>query len=261
MNPPTIIRKAGIKLTHNTPVWRWRHNFRRTLLHNVDLGKPGAARQDLRELRRDGITLRNASDFFDDSGNALLTQIRSIADARLQDDDTQAMLQESHSGDQRKEYVYNMMDGDFSVDDPFIQLAVHPSLLGIASSYLGMKCFLANVNLWVNFLTPVPPKETQLWHRDPDDWLILKVFIYLSDVTETTGPFCFVPETHLRGPLQLKGFRGKGRVTDEEMMAEVPAERWQVNTGPAGTIVFADTTGFHRGLKPVDDHRILLQYV
>jgi hypothetical protein len=37
------------------------------------------------------------------------------------------------------------------------------------------------------------------------------------------------------------------RTEDAQMAAVVPQNRWKVATGSAGTIVFADTHGYHRG--------------
>lgn len=36
-----------------------------------------------------------------------------------------------------------------------------------------------------------------------------------------------------------------------------PSE-WKINTGPSGTVVLADTNGYHKGLKPESGHRVLL---
>jgi hypothetical protein len=37
------------------------------------------------------------------------------------------------------------------------------------------------------------------------------------------------------------------RVEEEAMDTCVPREQWRTITGPAGTVVFADTAGYHRG--------------
>ena len=39
----------------------------------------------------------------------------------------------------------------------------------------------------------------------------------------------------------------KPSITDEEVAAAVPAEDRLAMTGPAGTMIFCDTSGFHRG--------------
>ena len=47
-------------------------------------------------------------------------------------------------------------------------------------------------------------------------------------------------------------------------MAEVvPPDDWRVLSGPPGTVVFAETCGYHKQLKPVSDERVKLvaQYV
>ena len=81
--------------------------------------------------------------------------------------------------------------------------------------------------------------------------MILKVFVYLSDVSEENGPFVYAPGTHLLGQVRrnpefsLDG--GVARTTDTQMDAIVSRKDWVSCCGPAGTIVLADTHGYHRG--------------
>lgn len=39
-----------------------------------------------------------------------------------------------------------------------------------------------------------------------------------------------------------------------------PPSSWQVCTGPAGTMILADTLGFHRGGKPTRGERVLVTF-
>ena len=76
------------------------------------------------------------------------------------------------------------------------------------------------------------------------------MYIYLSDVSETDGPFCYVPEStinkkyaHVAPQTAICG----GYVTAEKIEANVPEVERLTITGPAGTVIFCDTTGLHRG--------------
>jgi hypothetical protein len=40
---------------------------------------------------------------------------------------------------------------------------------------------------------------------------------------------------------------GVRRTTDDQMNAVFPKENWKKGTGKKGTIIFADTRGFHKG--------------
>ena len=124
-----------------------------------------------------------------------------------------------------------------------------------------MRRYLRYVNVWYAFPTHGLAKETQLWHRDDPDHLTVKLFIYLKDVDEGSGPFCFIPRTHPLGSLnKIRARAREGRTNDEEMASAVPPAHWKVCTGPAKTVVLADTTGFHKGLKPETKHRLLLVF-
>ena len=77
------------------------------------------------------------------------------------------------------------------------------------------------------------------WHRDAEDFHVLRTVLYLNDVTEEGGPFEYVPR-----PLQAAGNRAlsdDGMCTNDEMAAEVPRELWKRCVGPAGTVVIADS--------------------
>jgi hypothetical protein len=52
----------------------------------------------------------------------------------------------------------------------------------------------------------------------------------------------------------------RGRITDTEMAEAVPPEHWKICTGPAQTVILCDTSAFHKGLKPTNGHRILLEF-
>ena len=81
---------------------------------------------------------------------------------------------------------------------------------------------------------------------------ILKVFVCLEDVSETTGPFSYAPGTQLGGdidkiPASYQEPDGTHRTTDEMMNEVVPREQWIRATGKRGSVIFADTHGYHKG--------------
>jgi hypothetical protein len=108
-------------------------------------------------------------------------------------------------------------------------------------------------NVWHNFASTSAPRDSQLWHRDPEDRYIVKMFVYLTDVNEGGGPLFYAPATHGLGRVKSrpKAFKEEGsgatRSTDEQMCVVVPKERWITAIGSKGTVVFADTRGYHKG--------------
>lgn len=84
----------------------------------------------------------------------------------------------------------------------------------------------------------------QMYHADndtPTGWL--KVFIYLTDVSEENGPHVFVPGSHRERPVALAR---DGRFSDEEVERHFGPGRKL--TGPAGTVIVENTQGFHKAL-------------
>jgi len=149
--------------------------------------------------------------------------------------------------------------GSFDADDPFVQIALHPRVLAVANGYLRLRSTLRALELWLTEPTPGPAIQTQLWHRDGDDLLNVKLFVYFSDVTRAAGPFTYAPRTHPLGDRrELPEHDAEWRSTDEQLARVVPGDEWLVCEGLPGTAVFADTCGYHKQLKPTTDERLML---
>ena len=109
---------------------------------------------------------------------------------------------------------------------------------------------LEYVDVW--YTPPVEDPErrsSQRWHRDFNDRHLLKAFLYLGDVDEESGPFEYVPRTAPGSELEhLWPWRplGDNYPPEEELDAKV-ADRAVRFTAPKGTLIFCNTSGFHRG--------------
>jgi hypothetical protein len=129
-----------------------------------------------------------------------------------------------------------------------------PAILGIASEYLGCKPTISSIGIRWSFPSPASPAETQLFHRDPDDWRFLKLFVYLSDVDVQSGPHAYVLGSHqTAATLRAKPFRHDALVRD------YGRDNILVVTGAAGTTFIADTHGIHMGIPPSAGARLILQ--
>ena len=163
----------------------------------------------------------------------------------------------------KKTYVFEYLDRNPAVDPQSIytRFALHRNIWQSANAYVGMLTSMRYCNVWHSFPSQAQPRQAQLWHRDPDDLYIVKVFVYLSDVDQGAGPFTYAPGTHRKGQVrqepdyQLEG--DTKRSTDAQMAAVVPCDHWVTCTGPRGTIVFADTTGYHKGGLSRERDRVL----
>ena len=147
------------------------------------------------------------------------------------------------------------------VNDKFLKVCLSDPILRIVCCYFGMFSRLVDIGLWYNVVTDGSDVFSQRWHRDNEDRQIVKIFLYLRDVDHTNGPFCYIPKTHNAGPykrifpqtIELSMYPPEGAV--EKAFATIQK---QVCIGKAGTIIFADTTGFHKGGHPKFGGRLLL---
>jgi hypothetical protein len=150
-------------------------------------------------------------------------------------------------------------------NDVFVKFALQPRIAGLVQRYFGVPCHLNEVRLLLSRPTPGhAPSGPQHWHRDPDDWMTVSVFVYLTDVDEGTAPFCYVPLQHSRSLYGRAGmFRQLARITPDHVMETVvPREHWVEVTGPKGTVVFLDSAScYHRGKQARSGQRLCLQLV
>ena len=208
------------------------------------------------ELDRDGIAvtsidalLEDNSDFAElDSAVAGLLEgkEREIADLKLSAGNETAIG--------KKTFNLEMLGSDltFDVEEVFARFALNDSLLNIANAYFRMFAVLRYYNVWYTAATNSTARESQLWHFDREDRFILKAFLYLNDVDDGAGPFTYAPGTHKKGKYRsiepeyfVEG--GVRRTTDEQMSAVFPEDKWIRGIGKKGTLIFADTRGFHKG--------------
>src|ERR1043166_4505382 len=101
-------------------------------------------------------------------------------------------------GNEIKSYVFDLFERRhlFEPEDIFIRFAVRPEIATVANAYFGMLTKLSFCNVWHNLPMRGKARESQLWHRDPEDRYILKLFVYMTDVDEESGPLSYAPGTH-----------------------------------------------------------------
>jgi len=137
---------------------------------------------------------------------------------------------------------------------PIVDIANDPGLLQIVQNFLGAKPTISNINMWWSFGGRKQAEHAQLFHRDLDDWKFCKLFIYLTDVREESGPHIYVQKSS-QSPL----FRKIRRYSDAEVGDTFGTNNILTFTGVKGTAFIVDTYGFHKGLLPKSDNRLLLQ--
>lgn len=147
--------------------------------------------------------------------------------------------------------------------DPFIRFVSSNTIIKTAASYLQILPKLRMFSLHSTILLPpsAPTVFSQNWHRDPDDMKIVKVFLYLSDVDSIkAGPFTYICGSQYGGKWRnifpqrppMGSYPPK-----EELESLVKPKDIKICTGKAGTLIFCDTSGLHRGGHSVDKRRIM----
>lgn len=137
-------------------------------------------------------------------------------------------------------------------DDPWFAACASRRMLDVANTYLRMWSKLEYVDVWYSVPQPKEANRvsSQLWHRDYNDKHLLKAFLYLVDVDEEMGPFQYIAGSHPGGPYAdawpWKPL-GKNYPSEGELEKRIPESATQTFVGPSASLVFCNTSGFHRG--------------
>jgi hypothetical protein len=261
----SLRRRVAYAGRHFTPTWRYGFNLRSTLAYRLD--RPtlaGEAARVLDELNRNGVAVTSFDKLLDD--RACFDELSDAVD-RLETEWAARLAAESEAANRhdaaRKTFIHQLL-GDHPRLDPasvYARFALQRPILQIANEYFGMYTRLRFYNVWHTLTTRGEARESQLWHFDREDHLILKLFVYFSDIDEGAGPFTYAPGTHPKGAIKRRpeSFVENGvvRVNDSRMSAVVPPENWVKAIGPKGTMLFADTRGYHKGGLARTKDRIL----
>ncbi len=235
------IIKTYFRIRALYPVWRI---LNRKAISTFRMPNLNAVQQRIiKDLCEKGIAIAHITDLFDD---AVL--------AALMSDFTKMKSEQKQRQEPTKRFLTSFikLPAVINTEDNFIKFILDPKIVDIAHSYLGMQskfyCYTLNTT------TPVKegerPQQSQRWHRDPQDKKICKLFLYLSDVDENSGPFMYL--TH-----SAYGMKYGNLFAQQPPIGYYPpngAVEKNINpkdihvcTGTKGTIIFADTAGLHKG--------------
>jgi hypothetical protein len=232
-------------------------NFAPTLSYQLGRNLPsGEAARVLATLNRDGVAVTTVTRLLGE--DSCFNELSAAVDT-LEHNEFANEIAAKQAGVNdvsipgKKSFILPLL-GEYPELDPetiYARFALQRPILQIANAYLGMYTRLRYYNVWHTFATRSDARQSQLWHRDREDLYIFKVFVYLSDIDEGAGPFTYARRSHPKGRLRRQpGYFLEGNVkrsSDEHMQDAVSKEEWLSCVGPKGTIVFADTQGYHKG--------------
>ncbi|MSR78367.1 MAG: hypothetical protein EXS63_09135 [Candidatus Omnitrophica bacterium] len=220
----------------------------------------------LRELNQDGISSLPFRDLFPEVDFSLFLENMNQA---MSDTSNQMRIREQERGESaasKKYYLVELWKKPFLFDpqNSFMRFGIHERILGIVNQYLEMSSHLSYMNLWYTVPMTKAANYSQRWHRDPDDRKLVKLFLYLTDVDQGAGPFYYIPGSHGQGPYgkvlpskpPYSTYPQEGKV--EKFFSK---EQIRTCTGPAGTLIFCDTKGLHKGGHATENPRILFNAV
>jgi hypothetical protein len=237
-------------------IWRYVYNLGPTLSYTLSRPRLSTeAKRVLCELNQDGVAITSAARLLGlnscyEELSAAVVKAECNLSAEIESARVASTVDRKVGS---KKFIVPLL-GDAPLLDltsVYARFALQREVLDVANAYLGMYGRLRYFNVWHTLASNGGPQESQLWHRDREDLLILKAFVYLTDVNSASGPFTYAPGTHLRGRVRKEPrffLEGGVRRSDDSQMADaVRPKDWVEGTGPKGTIIFADTAGFHKG--------------
>ena len=163
-----------------------------------------------------------------------------------------------------KEFVVRLHSYGVTIgpDDPWFAICASRRMLDIANAYLRMWSKLEYLDVWYSVpqTADAARVSSQLWHRDYNDKHLLKAFLYLVDVDEEMGPFQYVAGSQPGGPYAdawpWKPL-GQNYPSEGELERRIPESAVKSFVGAKATLVFCNTSGFHRGGFSTTSPRIL----
>jgi hypothetical protein len=130
---------------------------------------------------------------------------------------------------------------------------VQERLLRIVEHYLKLPVAYDGLSYYFSVANGVEAGPRK-WHRDKEDWRMIKIGIYLDDVDFSGGPFeCVFPEANIRIRKQAQQKYQIFRHHELNHLLGKDEQAWYKSyTGSGGTVIFVDTVSYyHRGRPPI----------
>lgn len=230
-----ITRDKIWKIYHRKAIERYRKD--RPTLTSLE-------NQLVESLKNDGVAIVHISSLMS-GGTGLLTQMQnSLENFPLKKDRRSLFL---------KHYFEEKDLQDLS--SPFLRFALSENVLAVVSAYFNSCASLRHLgaNMTLPEVILGNAEGSQRWHRDPGLFRFCKVFLYFNDILEeSTGPFMYVKKSQpggVYGHIYKQKLFGKIGVypPDGSIEKNIPSGQITSCLGKAGTIIFCNTTGFHKG--------------
>lgn len=228
-------------------------NTRKVLNHLIAWTLPASSKKD------QGITLGpQAAVSFEQDGVVILSNL--ISEESIEAITNFLSTKPLYGGSIHK--YYDIVD--ILLAPGMLDILSNPAFISIAESVFGCKPTLSEVTCWWLYHSYDRSEATkdhsfyadrQLeYHRDMDNWIVLRVLIYLTDVTSESGPHTYLKGTNNMNFMAFRAFDlGKKR------FAKLLARKIDI-VGKRGTAIVMNPYGLHRAVVPKSEDRLVLGF-
>ena len=241
--------------------------------------------QILKELNENGFSKSTVEDILNPHEIEYFNELKLFYKNSLEDKKVKKNINEianNHVNDNQKHKYYEIthnvyLNGPLNLENlPLIQLYTSKNILKIARGYLVHSLKLRNPLAWIHPSSKNKKEiRSQKWHRDQEDFKMLKVFILFSDVKENNGPTHYIKSTNASGKHKniapnmtwVEGhWSNKNKIVKkfynfirEKIPYNYPIPKHNIvkATGDVGTIFFIDTNGLHKGGNVMEGIRLM----
>ena len=137
-------------------------------------------------------------------------------------------------------------------NEEILKLINHEYIIDVLENYFKVDFIFDNIWSWWSFKHEDQPLGPQNFHRDYNSLNFLKLFLYLSDVDDYSGPHVFVKKSHHRDV-----FNKIDRYDDMDVEKEFQKRNIK-NNREKNKIFLANTFCLHKGMPPLKKDRLLL---
>tara|TARA_B100001057_G_scaffold499668_1_gene611207 strand:- start:1872 stop:2885 length:1014 start_codon:yes stop_codon:yes gene_type:complete len=288
---PNFLKDSNLINFFKIVYWKYFLNFKRFLFlkknrFNLNKEIKRKIKKIYTNIGNNGIDVHNPKNIFNNNDIETLNQIIKLSNNKIEEfenlksyNDLDKFKQNLKDkgiykpfrfdlGGYQKFKERNIDTNDFTkINYEILKIGLKEEFLYLASLYLGIYPFLGRFYAWYDFPTNENETSSQCWHKDTDDKKFFKIFIYLNEVTDRNGPFCYIKKTHQsKRRKNIKKYFKKTDYSTFDVLEDNDVNNlYSANdivecNGSLGTTIFADTSGYHRGKKLQNDKRIMLVF-
>jgi len=158
--------------------------------------------------------------------------------------------------DQRASFDAHAGQADILDYPDLFRWGLQERLLNIVERFIGLPVAFNDIHVRRDFANGVKA-GSRLWHVDSYDRRIVRIIIYLRDVSDTGGPFEYISRQSTKFALPI--LEKFGTIPDGIVERFVSPSYIKPCLGPAGTVIFAATSNIlHHGTVPTASNRYTL---